>query len=137
MNALIRRVDTFDTDEYIDLLVRSTLAERRPVHDRGAIEGALRGSDLFVEARTEGTLVGAARAVTDFHLACYLADLAVDSALHRSGVGLALQRELRTHLGPHCKVKLSASPAASDYYQRIGYSPSTRAWQLNPGDTLG
>ena len=45
-------------DEFIDVLVRSTLAERRPVHDRTAIEGMLRKADVILTARVDGLLVG-------------------------------------------------------------------------------
>ena len=65
-------------DEFIDVLVRSTLAERRPVHDRAVIEGMLRKADVIVTARVEGLLVGVSRAITDFNFCTYLADLAVE-----------------------------------------------------------
>ena len=60
------------SDEFIDLLVRSTLAERRPVEDRERIETMLRNADLILTARIEGRLVGVARAITDFAYCCYL-----------------------------------------------------------------
>lgn len=137
MAPVYAREDAVDADEYIDLLVRSTLAERRPVDDREAIAGALAHSDLVVTARADGRLIGAARAITDFHLQCYLADLAVDAALQRGGVGLELQRRLREHLGPRCVVKLTAAPAAAEYYPRVGYARNERAWVLAPSDPLG
>ncbi|WP_061962230.1 GNAT family N-acetyltransferase [Demequina flava] len=137
MAVEIARVGEIETDEYIDLLVRSTLAARRPVDHPDVIRGALESSDLLITARDGDLLVGAARAITDFHLHCYLADLAVDADVQRGGIGLLLQHELRMHLGPMCKLKLSAAPAASDYYPRIGYSRNDRAWELPPGAALG
>ncbi|MFV0634691.1 GNAT family N-acetyltransferase [Demequina sp.] len=137
MSVVYAREDNLSLDEYLDLLERSTLAQRRPVHDRAAMEGALRGSSIVLTARQDGVLVGAARAVTDFHLACYLADLAVDAAAQGTGIGLALQRELRDHLAVGCKISLTAAPAAAEYYPRIGYEPNDRAWVLPPEAPLG
>src|SRR5215469_17178024 len=64
-------------DEFIDVLRRSTLAERRPVDDRGRIGRMLVHADIRLCARdAKGVLVGVARAVTDFAYCCYLSDLA-------------------------------------------------------------
>jgi hypothetical protein len=76
-------------DEFIDLLVRSTLAERRPVDDRTCIEGMLRNAGLIVTARAGERLVGVSRAITDYHYCTYLSDLAVDEVLSSSGKGSA------------------------------------------------
>lgn len=126
-----------DAAAYIDLLRRSTLGERRPVDRPDVIAGALAGSDVLVTAWDGPTLVGAARAITDFHLHCYLADLCVDQAYQRRGIGLELQRTLRGVLGPECKLKLSAAPAAAKYYPRVGYERNERAFELPPGRPLG
>jgi hypothetical protein len=65
-------------EEFIAVLRRSTMAERRPVGDHGRIAGMLRQADLVVTARDEqGLLVSVARAITDFHNCTYLSDLAV------------------------------------------------------------
>src|SRR5690554_2453293 len=121
MEPVYARESDLGVNEYIDVLRRSGLAERRPVDNVELIEAALRGSDVVLTARIDGVLVGAARAITDFYLHCYLADLAVDVAHQRGGIGLELQRELQKLLAPECKLKLSAAPDAADYYPRIGY----------------
>src|SRR4051812_43563060 len=65
-------------DEFIDVLRRSTLAERRPVDDRATIIGMLANADIIIAARNEsGQLVGVSRAITDYHYCTYLSDLAV------------------------------------------------------------
>jgi len=66
------------TDQFIDVLKRSSLAERRPVDDPECIKGMLENSNLLISAWDNSLLVGVARSVTDFHYACYLSDLAVD-----------------------------------------------------------
>ena len=74
-----------DPPEFIDVLVRSTLAGRRPVHDAEAIQGMLKNSDVILTARVDGLLVGVSRAITDFHYCTYLSDLAVDETFQRQG----------------------------------------------------
>ena len=69
------------TTTFIDLLRRSTLAERRPVDEAEIIAGMLANADLTVTAWDGDLLVGVARSVTDFTYCCYLSDLAVDVAL--------------------------------------------------------
>lgn len=116
--------------QFIDLLKRSTLGERRPIDDLACIEGMLKNSNLLVTAWDEDQLIGVARSVTDFHYACYLSDLAVCRAYQKSGVGKELQRLTQQQLGPRCKIILLAAPAASDYYGHIGYSQHPRCWVL-------
>src|SRR4051794_18336277 len=82
--------------EFIDVLRRSTLADRRPVDDPDTIAGMLKHADVILTARTEtGLLVGVSRAITDFAYCTYLSDLAVDEAFQRQGIGQELLR--RTH----------------------------------------
>ena len=124
-------------DAFIDLLRRSTLAERRPVNDVACITGMLENSNLLITAWDEELLVGAARSVTDFHYCCYLSDLAVDKAYQNAGIGRALQDLTRRQLGPLCKLILISAPAANEYYPRLGYANQPRCWVLEPDQPLG
>ena len=65
--------------EFVDLLNRSTLAERRPVDDPKCIQAMLRHANLLCTAWDGSKLVGVARSVTDFEYCCYLSDWAVTS----------------------------------------------------------
>lgn len=123
-------------DQFIDLLVRSTLAERRPIHDRACIEGMVANSNLMVTAWKQDVLVGVARSMTDFHYACYLSDLAVCKSHQNLGIGKQLQRITQQQLGPRCRLILIAAPAANHYYQHLGYSQNPRCWVLEQGSTL-
>ena len=116
------------SDEFIDLLVRATLAERRPVEDRERIETMLRNADLILTARIEGRLVGVARAITDFASCCYLSDLAVDETFQRQGIGKELMRRVAVAAGPQTKLILLAAPKAVDYYPRIGMVRHESCW---------
>ncbi|MFV0444706.1 MAG: GNAT family N-acetyltransferase, partial [Planctomycetaceae bacterium] len=76
--------------EFIDVLMRSTLAERRPVGDVDRMARMLAASDVVVTARADGKLVGVSRAISDFAYCTYLSDLAVDTAWQRRGIGREL-----------------------------------------------
>jgi ribosomal protein S18 acetylase RimI-like enzyme len=78
------------TDEFIDVLMRSTLAERRPVDDPASIQAMLDHANLLCTAWDGAKLVGVARSVTDFAYCCYLSVLAIDAADQRKGLGKEL-----------------------------------------------
>src|SRR5262249_49677022 len=79
--------------EFQDILMASTLAERRPAKDLERLETMLRKADIIVTARDGGRLVGVSRAITDYAYACYLSDLAVDQKYQRQGIGRKLVEE--------------------------------------------
>ncbi len=57
-------------EQFIDVLRRSTLGERRPIDDRECLEGMVNNNNLLVTAWDGDKLVGVARSMTDFHYAC-------------------------------------------------------------------
>ena len=118
-------------DEFIDVLRRSTLAERRPVDDARTMAGMLAHADVIVTARDgRRLLVGVSRAITDFNYCTYLSDLAVDEAFQRQGIGRELIR--RTHLAAGLKTNLIllAAPKAETYYPHIGMLHHNSCWRL-------
>jgi ribosomal protein S18 acetylase RimI-like enzyme len=117
-------------DQFIDVLNRSTLGQRRPIEDRECIEGMVKNANLTITAWDGAKLVGVSRSVTDFHYACYLSDLAVDVAYQRAGIGRELIRHTQQELGPRCTIRLIAAPAAADYYAKIGFVQNNRCWEL-------
>ena len=119
------------TDQFIRILERSGLGERRPINDRQCIEQMLENADLLVTAWLDGNLVGVARSVTDFGYCCYLSDLAVDRSVQRAGIGKQLIRLKKDCLGPKCKLILLSAPAASDYYPHLGFERHPSAWVLH------
>jgi ribosomal protein S18 acetylase RimI-like enzyme len=119
------------TDQFIGLLRNSTLGERRPIDDRGCMEGMVKNSNLMVTAWHENELIGIARSMTDFHYACYLSDLAVHVNYQRRGIGKKLQVKTQEQLGPSCKLILVAAPAANAYYEHIGFTNNQRCWVLD------
>lgn len=121
-------------DEFISVLERSTLAERRPVDDRERIELMLRRADLILTARNrDRLLVGVARALSDFSYATYLSDLAVDRAYQGRGVGRELIRQTRLAGGEQAMLILLAAPKARSYYPHIGMKAHESCWIIERG----
>jgi ribosomal protein S18 acetylase RimI-like enzyme len=115
-------------EEFIDVLVRSTLAERRPVHDVQTICGMLASADVIVTARLESQLIGVSRAISDFSYCTYLSDLAVDEAYQRRGIGRELIRRTHAAAGLGTTLILLAAPAARSYYPYIGIQQHDSCW---------
>lgn len=115
-------------EEFVDLLERSTLAERRPVGKPEVIRGMLEHADIIVTARVERKLVGVSRAVTDYSFCVYLSDLAVDEAYQKRGIGKELVRRTHELAGPETMLVLLAAPKAREYYPRIGMTYHDSAW---------
>ena len=124
------------SDQFIELLMRSGLAERRPIEDLDCMAGMVLNSNLLVTAWQGEQLIGVARSMTDFHYACYLSDLAVDRAFQKQGIGKRLMAETQQQLGPNCKLILIAAPAANDYYSALGFDNNQRCWVLAPDQSL-
>ena len=114
--------------EFVDLLERSTLAERRPVDDGARLAAMLENADIIVSARCDGLLVGVARAITDFAFCCYLSDLAVDESYQRRGIGRELLRRVSVEAGEQTRVILLAAPKAAQYYPHIGMIRHDSCW---------
>ena len=114
----------------IDLYVRSTLGERRPIDNVKTFANMLANANLIITAWDQEKLVGIARTLTDFSYVAYLADLAVDEQYQKRGIGKQLIEETKSHLNSECMIVLLAAPKANDYYQKIGFEHNPRAWTL-------
>jgi hypothetical protein len=132
MNIEYKINASISTAQFISLLERSTLGERRPIDDQACMEGMISNSNLIVTAWSGDCLVGIARSVTDFHYACYLSDLSVSYDHQHQGIGKQLQIITQQQLGPHCKLIVISAPAANEYYEKIGYQNNERCWVLGP-----
>ena len=117
-------------DEFIDVLVRSTLAERRPVADRPTIESMLAHAAVIVTARDGRRLVGVSRAISDFSFCTYLSDLAVDQAYQGQGIGRELIRRTHTAAGLNTSLVLLAAPKAQTYYPHVGMTKHDSCWWI-------
>jgi ribosomal protein S18 acetylase RimI-like enzyme len=118
-------------EEFIDLLKRSTLGERRPIEQPERIQRMLDHANLLVTAWDGMKLVGVSRAVTDFSFCCYLSDLAVDERYQRRGIGKKLVDKTQEVAGEEAMLILLSAPAAMDYYPKIGMKKSDRCFILD------
>jgi GNAT superfamily N-acetyltransferase len=118
-------------EEFIDVLRRSTLAERRPVDEPETMRGMLEQADVIVTARVGGLLVGISRAITDYHFCTYLSDLAVDQDYQRQGMGKQLIRLTHETAGRNTTLILLAAPKARTYYPHIGMNAHDSCWIMN------
>ncbi|MGD9853915.1 MAG: GNAT family N-acetyltransferase [Planctomycetaceae bacterium] len=116
--------------EFVDILRRSTLAERRPVEDLEVMSGMLAHAGLIVTARAEQQLVGISRAITDFHFCTYLSDLAVDEQFQGRGIGRELIRRTHAAAGLRTTLLLVAAPRAETYYPHIGMTQHHSCWVI-------
>jgi len=130
MSSIVYAVEPgLDPGEFVDVLVRSTLAERRPVGDRDRIGRMLSNASVIITARaSEGLLVGVARAITDYSYCTYLSDVAVDVAFQRRGVGRELIRRTQEAAGPETSLVLLAAPSAETYYPHVGMRQHESCW---------
>lgn len=115
-------------EEFMDVLRRSGLGERRPMDDPMRIAAMLQNADVIVTARRDALLVGVARAITDFAYCTYLSDLAVDAAFQRQGIGKELIRRTHQTAGLKTHLVLLAAPKAASYYPHIGMVRHESCW---------
>ncbi|HQY88234.1 MAG TPA: GNAT family N-acetyltransferase [Tepidisphaeraceae bacterium] len=118
--------------EFIDVLKRSTLAERRPVDFPETIAGMLKHADLILTARSsDRLLVGVARSISDFSYCTYLSDLAVDQAWQKRGIGRELIHRSHEMIGLKTTLILLSAPKAATYYPHIGMRQHPSAWVID------
>lgn len=117
------------TEEFIDILHRSTLAERRPVSDKELISKMLKNASLIITCRNgQNKLIGVSRAITDYSFCTYLSDLAVDEKYQHQGIGKKLIEHTHKHAGLETTLILLAAPKAHTYYEHIGMEQSSSCW---------
>lgn len=122
-------------EEFRQVLVNSTLGERRPVNDPERIAGMLQHANLIATARDNGKLIGVSRSLTDFVYCTYLSDLAVDERYQKNGIGKALIRMTKER-APKAKLILLAATKAVGYYPKIGMSQWEQCYVLDNVEDL-
>ncbi|KGA32407.1 GNAT family N-acetyltransferase [Pectobacterium odoriferum] len=122
------------SQQFIELLAKTSLGPRRPLDDEAAIAGMLKHANLLVSAWQGEALVGIARSVTDFNFCCYLSDLAVSEDCQHAGIGKKLIQQTAQQLEKGCKIILLAAPLAVDYYPKLGFEKHNSAWIMPASD---
>jgi ribosomal protein S18 acetylase RimI-like enzyme len=130
MNITYSSSAKISVDQAIDLYIRSTLGERRPIHSRQAFENMYQHANLIISAWDGDKLVGISRSLTDFSYVAYLSDLAVDVQYQKQGIGKQLIEKTKSDIGPECMLVLLAAPKAREYYGPLGFEQHPSAWTL-------
>lgn len=130
MNIVYEVESHLDPAEFIDVLNKSTLGERRPVNDFTRIAEMCKNANLIVTARLNGKLIGVARSITDFAYCTYLSELAVDKEYQKKEIGKNLIKETKK-LSQRAKLILLSAPAAVDYYPKIGMKKHNHCFILD------
>ena len=94
----------------------------RPIEQKERIQKMLDNANLIVTAWDGDSLVGIARALTDYSYCCYLSDLAVDKAYQRSGIGRTLIDKIKEVCGEEVALLLLSAPGAMEYYPKLGFA---------------
>jgi ribosomal protein S18 acetylase RimI-like enzyme len=121
--------------EFKQVLIESSLGERRPVDDDNRIRTMVENANLIVTARHDGKLVGVARSVSDFSFCTYLSDLAVHQQYQHQGIGKELIRQTKL-AAPAGKLILLSAPAAVGYYPKIGMVRHEHCYYIDQLDQL-
>ncbi len=121
--------------EFTEVLINSTLGERRPVSEPDRIAKMLEYGNLTITARENGKLLGVARSLTDFVYCTYLSDLAVDQNFQKMGIGKELIRQTKI-ASPKAKLILLAAPKAVNYYPKIGMKKWEACYVLDDVEDL-
>lgn len=131
INITYRSNMKITVQDFIDVLKRSTLDERRPVDDPERMQKMLDHGNVTITAWSGDRLVGVSRALTDFSFCCYLSDLAVDKIYQHQGIGKELVRITHETAGMQTMLILLAAPKATDYYPKIGMTQFPHCFIVN------
>ena len=126
---------TLSVEEFTDVLIQSSLGERRPIAEPERIAKMLEYGNLTVTARHQSKLVGVARSLTDFVYCTYLSDLAVDQHYQKQGIGKELIRQIKL-AAPRAKLILLSAPKAVNYYPKIGMKKWEQCYVLDQLEDL-
>lgn len=121
--------------EFREVLIHSTLGERRPVDDDERLKQMVENANLIITARENGRLLGVARCITDIVYCTYVSDLAVHVAYQKKGIGKELIRRTKLET-PRAKLILISAPKAIEFYPRIGMKQHDHCYFIDTIDEL-
>jgi ribosomal protein S18 acetylase RimI-like enzyme len=126
----VRYLDTKDirAEDLASVFKRSGII--RPHEDINRMQRMIENCNLLITAWIGEKIIGVARALTDYSYCCYLSDLAVDAEYQKLGIGKKLVDIVREKIGEECSLVLIAAPSAVDYYPKIGFEKSDKAYLI-------
>ncbi len=104
------------------LFAQTTWAEHRTL---AGIKTMLNHTPVSVAARSEGVLIGFARAITDGIYRALIDDVVVDNRWRGHGVGQELIRRLLEQLSAVEQVRLNCRAELVPFYERMGLQLDT------------
>lgn len=128
MTILFTIETELNIDEAIALYIASGI--KRPTDQPERMQLMLQHANLIISARQDGRLLGLARCLTDYSFMVYIADLLVDIAWQRQGIGARLLAEVQRVTGPQVQQLLLSAPSAMEYYPKVGFSPLSNAFAI-------
>lgn len=134
-NITYQKESHLSSAEFREILISSSLGERRPVENSARLEDMLRHANLIITARMDGKLIGIARSLTDTTFCTYLSDLAVHQEFQKQGIGKTLIQKTKAAY-PQAKLILLSAPKATGYYPKIGMSKHDNCFYLEDLDQL-
>ncbi len=126
---------TITLEEFMKVLNESGLGKRRPMDDHKLLNQMILGTNLWVTAREEGTLIGLMRGISDYCYRTFVADLAVIKSYQGKGIGteiLACTREV----APTARLFLFSAEDAEGFYKKLGFHLHERCYQLKTGEPM-
>jgi ribosomal protein S18 acetylase RimI-like enzyme len=102
----------------------------RPTNDKERIIKMYENSNVVISAWDNDKLVGVVRCITDFVWYTFLADLAINPAYKRSGIGKKLIELTKEKVGEHTAIILLSVPTAMEYYPKVGFEKDDRAFSI-------
>lgn len=90
----------------------------------------INGANLTITAWDNTTLIGIARALTDFSYCCYLSDLAVHKDYQKQGIGKTLITKVEKEIGEETALILLSAPNAMEYYPKAGFTKAENAFLI-------
>ena len=103
--------------EFIEVLKKSGLANRRPMDNLRILDRMLINSNLLIAARHQGQLVGILLGLTDFSYRTFVAYLAIILNFQNQGIGRGLLEEARKSV-PDVRLFLFSAEDAEGFYQK-------------------
>ncbi|MBB6325295.1 GNAT superfamily N-acetyltransferase [Algoriphagus iocasae] len=131
----IQTEQTVTLEEFMKVLDESGLGKRRPMDDQKLLNQMILGTNLWVTAREEGTLIGLMRGISDYCYRTFVADLAVIKSYQGKGIGTEILTCTR-EVAPTARLFLFSAEDAEGFYKKLGFHLHERCYQLKTGEPM-
>lgn len=129
----------YRTDEKINVLTFKELITRTTLHrrldDLVRLQNMLDHADFMYTAWDDSQVIGYIRGLTDYGDVTYIADLGIDKKYWHQGIGTKLLALVEQELGTDLNTVLVASQLAENYYEKVGFTKTTRGYLKVASDT--